>query len=63
MMATYQARVTWKGIKQPMDYLERGDRLEIRGQTYTVRERFTWDGKLVYDTDNGLLYAEELLRI
>jgi hypothetical protein len=62
-MATYKARHTWIGKNPPMDYLERGDQVEIRGKVYTVKDKFHWDGKLVYDTDYGLLYAEELQRV
>jgi hypothetical protein len=62
-MAIYKARHTWVGKKAPMDYLERGDQVEIRGKVYTVRDAFQWDGKLVYDTDYGLLYADELQRV
>ncbi|MFC4077177.1 hypothetical protein [Salinithrix halophila] len=62
-MITYTARISFMRNHPGMRYLQRGDRVVIRGKAHEVREVFTWDGKLVYDTDWGLLYAEELERI
>jgi len=63
MMATYKAKLTWKKNPKPMNYLVAGDKIIIRKQVLTVKESFTWDGKLVYSTDKGLLYADELQRL
>ncbi|EGK12991.1 nicotinate-nucleotide adenylyltransferase [Desmospora sp. 8437] len=62
-MAMYQARISWMKDHPPMNYLRQGDQLQVRGQTYTVQLVYKWKDRLVYETDRGILYADELVRI
>ena len=63
-MATYKAKLTWMKNLKPMNYLQEGDVIIIRGKEYTVKESFEWDGRLVYTTADGdVFYADELQRL
>lgn len=62
-MATYQARISWLENHSGMPYLRQGDQLQVRGQTYTIQLVYKWKNRLVYETDRGILYADELVRI
>lgn len=59
----YKVRVSWLGNNRPMDYLECGDELEIKGKTFTVTAVYQWDGRKVVETDDGVFFADELVRV
>jgi len=64
MMAEYKARESWMRNFPPMDYLEEGDILIIRGKRFEIKDSFKWDGRRVYATNGGyVFYADELERI
>lgn len=62
-MALYQARESWMKDHPPMNYLEKGDRVRIRGTEYRVELVYMWKDRLVVETDRGIFYADELKRI
>lgn len=62
-MATYQAQISWMKDHPPMDYLQKGDWLQIRGTEYRVELLYRWNDRLVVETDRGIFYADELKRI
>lgn len=59
----YKVRVSWLGNHRPMDYLVSGDQLEIKGKTFTVKAVYQWEGRRVVETDHGVFFADELVRI
>lgn len=51
-MATYQAQISWMKDHPPMDYLQKGDWLQIRGTEYRVELLYRWNDRLVVETED-----------
>ena len=58
MMAEHKARERRMRNFAPMDYLEEGDILIIRGKRFGIKDSFKWDGRRVYATNGGQVFYE-----